>query len=43
MVWLLSLFICLSLLLGILFLMVPELFPTFLTKRWRSHFHHYRQ
>lgn len=42
MVVLLSLVLCSLLCMGILFVINPSLFPTFLVKRWEQHFHYFR-
>jgi hypothetical protein len=42
MIWLLSFLLCSVLFTGILFLLMPDLFPEFLTRRWRKNFHYFR-
>ena len=42
MVWLLSLLLCSVLMLCILFVLVPELFPYSIRQRWLRHFHYFR-
>jgi hypothetical protein len=42
MVVLLSLLLCTLLCAGILFVIFPDLFPSFIVKRWEQHFHYFR-
>lgn len=42
MVVILSLILCCLLGIGILFVINPGLFPTFIVKRWEQHFHYFR-